>query len=174
LDLGKWVGGKVFGGLCDALRRTVLPALAVHMAVPHSAGELLLRPFELARFADGRSFREAGVRFIYHIEGATPAEPKEPAEKELRILAIFSLPVRTNPLNLRRERYGLQCLAQRLRQTRNLAVKVRVIQYGATRGTLQDTLEEAEGWDIIHLSGHGGLGELLLEDDRGGGRRHKR
>ena len=25
-----------------------------------------------------------------------------------------------------------------------------------------------EGWDIIHLSGHGQQGELLLEDDRGG------
>src|SRR5262249_48917013 len=45
---------------------------------------------------------------------------------------------------------------------------LRVLQYGATRDTLRDALEEAEGWDIIHLSGHGDRGELLLEDDRGG------
>ena len=47
-------------------------------------------------------------------------------------------------------------------------MELRVLQYGATRGTLQEALEEAEGWDIIHLSGHGQQGELLLEDDRGG------
>ena len=29
-------------------------------------------------------------------------------------------------------------------------------------------MKEGEGWDIIHLSGHGQQGELLLEDDRGG------
>ena len=42
-----------------------------------------------------------------------------------------------------------------------------MLQYGVTRQTLQDALEEGEGWDIIHLSGHGLQGELLLEDDRG-------
>ena len=86
----------------------------------------------------------------------------------MRILAAFSLPVRTNPLNLRRERYGLQRLVRDLTRTQWLAVDLRVLQYGATRDTLRDVLEEAEGWDVIHLSGHGDRGELLLEDDRGG------
>ena len=75
--------------------------------------------------------------------------------------------MRANPLNLRRERYGLQRLVRDLNQTQNLAVELRVLQYGATRDTLQEALEE-EGWDIIQISGHGQQGELLLEDDRGG------
>jgi hypothetical protein len=169
-DLGAWIGDKVFGGLRDVLwKRRALPAVAVHMVIPEAARELLLRPFELARFADGKSFREAGVRFVYQLEGTPPpAEAKEPAEPAMRILAAFSLPVRANPLNLRRERYGLQRLVRELNQTQGLAVELRVLQYGASRATLQDALEEAAGWDIIHLSGHGEQGELLLEDERGG------
>jgi hypothetical protein len=169
-DLGVWIGAEVFGGLREAFwQRRATPAVAVQVHVPGPAHELLLRPFELARFADGRSFREAGVRFVYALAGAAAgAEAKAPAPKALRILAAFSLPVAADPLNLRRERYGLQRLARDLRQTRGLAVELRVLQYGATRATLQDALEEDEGWDIVHLSGHGARGELLLEDDRGG------
>ena len=169
-ELGAWIGEKVFGGLLEALwKKRALPAVAVQVVVPEAAQDLLVRPLELARFANGKSFREAGVRFVYGLEGtAAGAVAKEPVEKALRILAAFSLPVRSNPLNLRRERYGLQRLVRDLNQTQNLAVELRVLQYGATRDTLQEALEEAEGWDIIHLSGHGQQGELLLEDDRGG------
>jgi len=168
-ELGAWIGEKVFGGLREALwKRRALPAVAVQVVVPQAAQDLLFRPFELACFANGTSFGKAGVRFVYGLEGtAAEAVAKEPVEKALRILAAFSLPVRANPLNLRRERYGLQRLVRDLNQTQNLAVELRVLQYGATRETLQEALEEAEGWDIIHLSGHGQQGELLLEDDRG-------
>lgn len=169
-DLGAWIGEQVFGGLRGALwQRRALPAVAVQVVVPESAQELLLCPFELACFADGKSFRAAGVRFVYQIEGTpAPVEAKEPAAKALRILAAFSLPVQANPLNLRRERHELQRLVRELNQNKGLAVELRVLQYGATRATLRDALEEAEGWDIVHLSGHGERGELLLENDQGG------
>src|SRR5271157_796206 len=169
-ELGAWVGEKVFGGLRDAFwKNRALPAAPVHVVVPPAAQELLFRPFELACFANGKSFREAGLRFVYALEGtADGSARKEPMEKALRILAAFSLPVRQNPLNLRRERYGLQRLVRELNLVNDLAVELRVLQYGATRDTLQEALEEAEGWDIIQLSGHGQTGELLLEDDRGG------
>ena len=179
-DLGAWVGKEVFGGLRDALRHhRNTPATPVRMVVPESAQALLLRPFELACFEDGTpflgvgvrpdgtAFRGPGLRFVYQREG-TGAEPKEPAQDALRILAAFSLPVRQNPLNLRRERYGLQRLVRNLTQVSGRAVELRVLQYGATRATLQEALEEGEGWDIVHLSGHGQKLELLLEDDRGG------
>jgi len=166
-DLGTWIGERVFGGLREALWKK--RALSVQVVVPEAAQDLLFRPFELARFANGKSFREAGVRFVYAIKGtADGTENKEPVEKALRILAAFSLPVRANPLNLRRERYGLQRLVRDLNQTQNLAVELRVLQYGATGATLRDVLQEKPGWDIIQISGHGQKGELLLEDDRGG------
>jgi hypothetical protein len=170
-ELGAWIGETVFGELRTALwARRSLPAVAVEVVVPEAARDLLARPFELARFADGTSFREAGLRFVYGLDDRTAAAPvaKEPAEKALRILAAFSLPVHGNPLNLRRERYGLQRLVRDLNQTHGLALELRVLQYGATRDTLREALEEGDGWDIIHLSGHGQKGELLLENDRGG------
>src|SRR5262245_30710039 len=129
-DLGRWIGEQVFGGLRAALwRRRASPAVAVQVHVPEIAQELLGRPFELARFVDGKPFAEAGVRFIYQIEGTSDqTEDKEPVAPALRILAAFSLPVRANPLNLRRERYGLQRLVRDLTRTQGLAVDLRVLQ----------------------------------------------
>ncbi len=169
-ELGQWIGAHVFGGLRAVLwQRRATPAVAVQVQVPAPAQELLGRPLELACFADGTPFTTAGVRFVYQMEGTPdPDTAKAPVAPALRILAAFSLPVRANPLNLRRERYGLQRLVRDLSRTQGLAVELRVLQYGATRATLQDALEEAEGWDIIHLSSHGERGELLLEDEAGG------
>ncbi len=169
-DLGDWIGAQVFGGLRAKLWQHCLkPARPVQVLVPQSAQDLLFRPFELARFENKQTFRKAGIRFIYQREGVeTPAGDKLPAETKLRILAVFSLPVSQNPLNLRRERYGLQRFVRELNQTQGRAVELLVLQYGATRETLEDTLQDGDGWDIVHLSGHGDKGELLLEDDRGG------
>ncbi len=174
IDLGIWIGAHFFGALRDVLwqqrRGTATP---ITVFVPPTAHDLLLRPWELACFADGARFVDAGLRFVYTVgEPPTPGRvrPQPPAEPaaSVRVLAAFSLPVAANPLNLRRERYGLQQLVRELVQTRSRAVELRVLQYGATRATLQDALEEGAGWDIIHLSGHGAQGELLLEDERGG------
>ncbi|OUL97932.1 hypothetical protein A8M77_34300 [Variovorax sp. JS1663] len=166
-QLGAWIGEQVFGGLRTALReRAQLPAEAVQVLVPEAAQVLLERPFEIACFADGKRFDAVGVRLAYQAEAAVSAAKS--SGPDLRLLAVFSLPVRANPLNLRRERYQLQQLVRRLQQTGGLAVELRVLQYGATRQTLSDTLQEADGWDVVHLSGHGQRGELLLETDDGG------
>jgi hypothetical protein len=170
-ELGSWVGEKVFDGLRQALwNNRELPAVAVQVVIPPAAQDLLSRPFELARFADGTGFREAGIRFVYVPDAGVAAglPAKRPVEKALRILAAFSLPVSANPLNLRHERAGLQRLVRDLQRTKGLTVELRVLQYGATRDTLRAALKEGGGWDIIHFSGHGRQGELLLEDDRGG------
>ncbi len=167
-SLGAWVGEQVFGPLRDKLRRACRPpATPVLVTIPKEAEVLLLRPFELACFADGTRFDRAGVRFVYHLDGA-PDRTCPPVTDALRILAVFSLPAPANPLNLRRERYGLQRLVRELAQTRGRAIELHVLQYGATRETLRDALEEAPGWDIVHISGHGEKGALLLEDESGG------
>ena len=169
-DLGIWIGEEVFGDLRTELRNycnRALTAVVVQVILEERAQGLLLFPFELARFSDGTSFRKAGVQFVYSLaSNSTPEEDKEPAVRDLRILAVFSLPVLVSPLNLRRERFELQRLIRDLKLRKSL--HLRVLQYGATRKALEDTLEEREGWDIIHFSGHGQCGDLLLEDDRGG------
>jgi hypothetical protein len=105
-DLGGWIGEHVFGELRETLwKRRALPAIPVHVAVPPAAQELLFRPFELACFADGTPFLRAGLRFVYHVDGAVAARADKGlagAERSLRILAAFSLPVKLDPLNLRR------------------------------------------------------------------------
>ena len=43
-----------------------------------------------------------------------------------------------------------------------------MVQSGVTRPRLENVLLEAEGWDVVHLSGHGLPGGLVLETDAGG------
>ena len=79
------------------------------------------------------------------------------------MLAVFSLPPAASPLNLRRERRELQALVEALSGGAGLSIELRVLQFGVTRQALEEMLEEGEGWDIIHFSGHGEPGTLLLE-----------
>jgi len=87
-----------------------------------------------------------------------------PVGERLRVLGLFSLPEGGQPLSLRRERQALVGLLTRIA---GRAADVRVLQYGVTRDRLRDVLEEDEGWDVIHISGHGAPGELLLETAAG-------
>lgn len=158
--LGSWIGEMVFGGLRTVLlQQRANPVLVVQVLLPDAAQILLARPFELARFANGTSFRDAGIRFVYTGATDTPELAKDPISPTLRILAVFSLPARANPLNLRRERYQLQRLVTRLNRIRGVAIELRVVQYSATRAILQDALEEQAGWDVTLRTGssHGGF-----------------
>ncbi|MBW8875773.1 MAG: tetratricopeptide repeat protein [Acidobacteria bacterium] len=165
--VGEWMGREVFGGVLTKIgERLDFPATVVRVHVPEKAQILLQRPFELAHL-DGKPLAEAGVRFVYQLAGA--AEPKggKLTSDRLRVLAVFSLPHGQNPLSLRRERVDLERFLKNLAQTRSATVELRVLQYGATRETLKDALLEGAGWDLIHFSGHGLRGELVLEDERG-------
>ena len=86
----------------------------------------------------------------------------------LRMLAIFSLPEGAGALNLRKERFRLARLINNLAKVNSRAIELRVVQYGVTRARLEQVLLEADGWDVVHLSGHGLRGGLVLETDTGG------
>lgn len=171
--LGAWMGEEVFGTVGKALaERRTAPATVVRVAVPEAAQALLARPFELACLPaeggdGGRTLADAGVRFVYHLEGAPRPAGSKARGETFRVLAVFSLPHGENPLSLRRERVELEARLRRLAQTGSRAIELRVLQYGATRETLRDALEEAAGWDLVHVSGHGLEGELVLEDGAG-------
>jgi len=68
-----------------------------------------------------------------------------------------------NALNLRQERYRLARLIRGLADRKGLVIDLRVLQYGATRKAIQEILEEGDGWDILHFSGHGLQAHLVLE-----------
>jgi len=137
--------------------------VVVRVRVPASAQFLLTLPLEIARI-DGAPL--AGVSFVFQAADETP-QAVEPIGKRLRLLALFSVPPDGNALNLRRERQMLRQLVVQLSGAAGRAVDLRVLQYGVTRDSLKRVLEEAEGWDVIHFSGHGLPGALVLEKPDG-------
>ncbi len=167
--LGDWIGEQVFGPLRAKFRDNITqPATIIRVLVPPEAQDLLFCPFELAHLeTGGRPLVEDGIRFIYQRPDAPANLASKPTGPVLRVLAVFSVPTDVNPLNLRRERHELRKLLLTIARTRGVAIEPRILQYGATREILRDALLEAEGWDVIHLSCHGGQGSLLLETDQG-------
>jgi len=172
-ELGAWMGAEVFGKVGEKLLAyEQTPACIVQVRVPPAAQNLLFRPFELA-YLDGKPLVERGFRLIYTVAHDSHQQPgravlKESGQPEtLRVLGVFSLPRDATPLNLRQERYRLQQMMRNFVQARGRAVELRLLQYGATRDLLKEVLQEAPGWDVLHFSGHGLEGELILEKPDG-------
>ncbi|HTW27593.1 MAG TPA: hypothetical protein VME92_10730 [Acetobacteraceae bacterium] len=138
----------------------------MRVLVPQAAARLLTLPLEIACLGDAEPLSRAGVSFVFETIGQSPPAA-EPVGQRLRLLALFSLPPAGSPLNLRRERQMLRGLVRRLVGAHGLAVKLQVLQYGVTRDRLREVLEQGEGWDVIHFSGHGLPGSLVLEQPDG-------
>ncbi len=164
--VGAWIGEQVLGrSIGDKLIERATPSVVVRVAVPPQGERLLALPLEIARF-DDNPLSVAGVSFIFETTGKRPL-PANPVGDRLRILALFSLPPTGSPLNLRRERQMLRSLVRRLTGACGSAIELRVLQYGVTRSSLRDALEQGESWDVIHFSGHGQPGSLVLEKPDG-------
>jgi CHAT domain len=163
-EIGAWIGKQVLGPIAGVLA-AARPA-TVRVVVPEDARALLFRPLELAH-ANGRPLAVQDVTLVMEQgPGQSRATGGVPDGGRLRVLGLFSLPEGGQTLNLRRERYSLVRLIRSI-AAGGKAADVRVLQYGVTRTRLREVLEEDEGWDIIHISGHGAPGELLFEDTAG-------
>ena len=164
-QVGEWIATEVFGPIADELvRQARWRHVTARVVVPDEARELLFRPLELAH-VNGRPLAVQDVTLVMQ---ASPEDARITlnGRKRLRVLGLFSLPEGGQTLNLRRERQALVELIHGIAAT-EMAADVRVLQYGVTRQLLKDVLTEAEGWDIVHISGHGSPGELLLETAEG-------
>lgn len=160
--LSAWISEHVFGGV-------LLARLAdtVRVIVPRDAEFMLSRPLELAKVG-GVPLARRQISLVYE-----PADLGAPGEKEnaiesVRMLALFSMPARSSVLALRRERYELTRTVRTIAAKSRKAIELRVLQYGVTRARLAEAVEEFPGWDVLHISGHGGVGALLLERPDGG------
>lgn len=160
-EVGEWIAAEVLGPVATVLaaRR---PA-TVRVVVQAGAEELLARPLELAHVG-GRPLAAQGVTLV--METGRADSSVSPARERLRLLGLFSMPEGGQALSLRRERQSLLGLMTEIAAS-GKAADVRILQYGVTRDRLQDMLADGEGWDIIHVSGHGSPGRLLLETDEG-------
>jgi tetratricopeptide (TPR) repeat protein len=170
--VGDWIGRRVLGPAVGRAMVEASPAV-VRVMVPAAADFLLYRPLELAHAgADGGPARPLAVQdvsLVFEVEGEAPAMAKQPVGDELRMLAVFSLPSEGTALALRRERYQLVRVVRRVAGRQRRAVELHVLQYGVTRRRLEEALSDGRGWDVLHVSGHGLAGGLLLERPDGTG-----
>ena len=157
-EVGEWIGEHVLGPIAQVMLERA-PATVV-VTLPRVATSIAYAPLELA-YVGAAPLVAHWINLIWQLDGDERADVP-PARDRLRVLGLFSLPEGGQPLNLRRERHALVGLLNGI-AAEGRAVDVRVLQYGVTRDRLHAVLEEDEGWDVIHISGHGGPGVLLLE-----------
>jgi tetratricopeptide (TPR) repeat protein len=156
-----WISDHVFG---DALLTKF--SGTVRVIVPRGAEFLLSRPLELAR-VKGVVLARRQVSLVYEPAGLIEPTGKEDVTGSVRILALFSMPARSSVLALRRERFELAKTVRTIAAKSRKAIELRVLQYGVTRERLSEAVEEYPGWDVLHVSGHGEVGALLLEKANG-------
>ena len=169
-QVGAWAGAAVLGeAVCEAI--VAAAPVRVRVVVPERAGFVVSWPLELAH-AGGRPLAARGdVTLFYDLApspvGSGPGGPGGAPGRGLRILAVFSLPTATSVLALRRERFELARLVRQIGARQRRRVELSIVQYGATRKRLAAVAEAGDGWDVLHLSGHGGRGQFLLEKPDG-------
>ena len=161
-EVGEWIGTHVFGPVAPII--VAASPVTVRVVFSQGADELLLRPLELAH-VNGTPVALQGVTLVMQPSGEDTDGTVAPVGQRLRVLGLFSLPTGQKALNLRQER---QALVHMFSATATgMDRDVRILQYGVTRARLKEVLAEPEGWDLIHISGHGAPGELLLEREDG-------
>ncbi len=163
--VGRWAGRRVLG---QEVGRALVDAgpVVVDVVLPEDADFLLYRPLELAHVG-GVPLAVQDVSLVLQVQGEAPAAAKAPVGGRLRLLAVFSLPTGGTALALRRERYALVRLIRSIATRYNRAVEVQVLQYGVTRQRLGKALQDGQGWDVVHFSGHGLADGLVLEREDG-------
>jgi len=162
--VGEWISQRLLGATAPNLLK--LAPTSIRVVLPAAASLLFSIPLEITR-VNGKSLVEQGVSFVYELDGEEAETNKQPIGTKLRMLAVFSLPTDASALALRRERYELKRQIARIALTQNLGIEFRILQYGVTRDTLRQVLEEGNGWDIVHFSGHGERASLQLEKSDG-------
>lgn len=163
--VGAWIGSVVLGERIGRAIATAAP-VTVRVVVPAGAEFLAFRPLELAHIGGVPIAAWGHVALVYDLP-SPPRLVKAPVDGALRMLAVFSLPTATSASGLRRERYELSRLVHRVAARGRRQVELVVAQYGVTRAVMADLAESEDGWDVLHLSGHGAAGEFLLQNPDG-------
>ena len=163
--LGRWASAVALGEAVGSVLAARAPT-TVRIPVPTGSEFLGTYPLEIA-YINGQPLARHGITLVFEYgETAIRASAlvaERPIKERLRILALFSLPVGGSMLALRRERYELTRLITTLRARSGLAIELKVLQYGVTRERLAKEARDGEGWDILHISGHGRADALVLE-----------
>jgi hypothetical protein len=162
---GNWLTSSAFGALAPTMAS--YGATTVRILVPPGAEALVLCPFESATI-NGKPLSLSNIVLVFEVTADPLAPVKRGIGDKLRVLAVFSLPPVQSPLNLRTERRALRQLTDELVGSGDPAnIELRTLQYGTTRESFRDILEDGDGWDVLHFSGHGIPGKLIFEKQDG-------
>jgi hypothetical protein len=164
-DLGRWIGANLLGPIGPAMVDQA-PA-TVEVLFPTAAQALMFRPWELAVVGDLPLARQ-DVSLVMVPPAEGPLRRKNAIGNRLRMLAVFSLPEGAPTLVLREQRQALVRLVDGIRKRSGKAIDLSVLQYDVNSGRLRDALQQGDGWDIVHFSGHGLIDGLVLEGATGG------
>lgn len=164
--LGTWIGDHVLGRELGRLLR----GRTVVIRTRADARFLLDRPLELA-IVDGEALARCGTVLVHEpMDDSGPEDlvpDKERLGDELRMLALFSRPPSETFLDVRRERWMLTTTIRRYAARTHKRIKLEVLDYGVTRDVLLGMAQAYPGWDLLHISGHGRAGSVLLENRDG-------
>ena len=161
-EAGAWAGRVLLGEAVGTAIADAAP-VTVRVVAPAAAAPVLSWPLELAH-VNGRPLASLGdVPLVYDVVPDGARRPKDKVSGALRVLAVFSQPTQTSVVALRRARYELGRLIRRIAARQRGMVELQVVQYGVTRERLAKIVDSGDGWDVLHLFGHGGQGLFLLE-----------
>ncbi|MFH8470276.1 CHAT domain-containing protein [Streptomyces sp. NPDC017991] len=166
---GEWIARVGLGGMTHHLK--ALGPAVVRLELPSQLAGFEALPWELG-LVDGRPLALHGTTVVRGARSSSEAlhDPPE-LPPRLRMLALFSLPRATAALDLGAHRTALrgELLALAAGGRAGAApLELRTRQFGVGRATLRGMLDEADGWDIVHVVAHGLPGTLRLELPDGG------
>lgn len=128
-------------------------------------------PWEMLRTGGGDLLAHHLAPQIVHgkvtLEEWQQAAPYK-ATKPLRVLVILANAIGEDALALRREAAMLRSL-YRGEIAAKRKVELDTVQYGATRAAVRRAVQAANGYDVVHLSGHGHPDAFVLEREDDGG-----
>ena len=174
--LGVFLGQEVLGAdimrelTASRQRRTLLVKLPPTGADPLAAAFARV-PYEIARLApDKPSLMECAIitRMVTAdtAEG-DPAMRAAASDDTLRVLLVFAEAPGSRPLAMRQERQELLDLFYREILPKKRA-QIDVLCHGVTRAALTEQITAAQGYHLVHWSGHGRLNFLELRGEDGG------
>ena len=166
--VGAWAAEAVLGQhVCEAI--VAGAPVTVRVVVPERAGFVLSWPLELAH-AGGRPLAARGDVTLAYDLAPDPVGRGLARGPSSCIRRRGSADAGGVQLADSDERAGVAAGAVRASPAgaadRGPAAApggLTVVQYGATRQRLAAVAEAGDGWDVLHLSGHGGRGQFLLE-----------
>ncbi len=167
-----WITRTGLGGMAERIE--ALAPVVVEFRLPPEVADLEVLPWELA-LVRGVPLARRGVVFVRGVRRpdsgpvAQPSQPSQPPGSlppHLRMLALFSMPSTSRPVDLGAHRTLLR--AELLDLTAGagedaVPLELRTRQFGVSRETLKGMLREPGGWDVVHVVAHGRPGGLTLE-----------